>query len=151
MKIHNFKIYTGYCENQEIAPVLMSHDEGFDTPQEALKSISEVLNKLLKDDGCNCDAKYKQFDYCGNCRKPVIQPEPDLFREWRNIRNGTIDSLSGGVYESFEEAGWMLGSYNYPGLIEVTILRFYSYLEHSSGYYIDGAGFGMRYVEPQEF
>lgn len=146
MRIHNFKIYTGYCEEQEITPVLMCHDEGFESPQEAMKSIGDILTKLSKKESCACDIKYKQFTYCGVCRKAVQAPEPNLFETWNIIRNGTLDSI-GELYDAFRLEGWMLGDYNDSSLTEVSIYRFYSYLEYDSQYFINGAGYHMHYVD----
>jgi hypothetical protein len=137
MKIHNLMIYNGYCEDQEVAPVLMCHDQGFDTAQEALESIKEILTKLSKKTNCECDSKYKQFTYCGNCRRSVKPPEPILNDTWRTIRNGTLDSLAD-IYEVFEQEGWILGCYADATLGEETILRFHSYLESGSAYFIGG-------------
>ncbi len=48
-RLHAFAFYMGYAEDQCIAPVLMVHEEGFETVAQAILSIREVGEELARE------------------------------------------------------------------------------------------------------
>jgi len=115
----HFLLYQGYAEDQTLACVLLSHEEGFKTPEEAMESFYGFLRsraEILASDWDPCCEQVRRehpdASYCMKCGFSLERP--DIVDElvvtvWENIWTGTIDSLGGKFWEAMQDVGWAFG------------------------------------------
>ena len=121
-----FVLHQGYVEDQSIACVTLSHDVGFETPEEAMESwyqfllglAGEKVEKLrscCQESGGFSSKRFDTFRFCCFCGKNLAEvptAEDVAHNLWKDLWNGTHDSLGRAFFEKAEEAGWGFG---WPG------------------------------------
>lgn len=120
MTHHHFVLHQGYVEDQSMACLVLSHEEGFSTPEEAMEDWYQLLlelaqERLEKRRSC-CEESLtfssKRYDtvrfccFCGQDLKKIPTGEDLVPMVWDDIWKGTNDSVGNSFFERAQEAGW---------------------------------------------
>ena len=129
MTIKYLLLSTGYVESQALGSVLISHDEGFATAEEAIVDFSTVLKGYVEKgerqavewnrtwDKC-CKKSIEKdaaVAFCSKCGKRLVQEQichSDLVHAFSDIEGGTLDGFGEG-WEFFRKYGWNVPSFDH--------------------------------------
>ena len=135
----HFVIHQGYAEDQSIACVTLSHDEGFGTPEEAMESFYSFLltqaEARVERKPC-CTINFDAFPEarfcmtCGSAQQSADTAEDLVETVWEEIWTGDIDSLGGDFFCDFEGDGW---SFEWPEDEFAVVLRFERFIRRFEG------------------
>jgi hypothetical protein len=135
----HFVIYQGYAEDQTLACVTLSHDEGFETPEEAMEDLYGFLlaraeGRITVEPCCaKTFAEHEGARYCMVCgaHKRHACTAEDLVEEvWSTLWEGTNDSLGSEFFCDLEERGW---STEWPPGKFTVVCRFERFLSRLDG------------------
>lgn len=162
--LNTFVIDLGYVESSRLARFTFSHDEGFETVLDGLKSIRSALVEIVKVQrpskkfsACCLKAKGKD-NFCPKCGTNLLQSQEPGEEEYYyrcaeifdNMLGMDIDSASDQyIWDKFEEAGWNLCGED-PGKNDpsrVYVCHVYAWIEeedHFLEWYIQDKSYSNR-------
>lgn len=110
IKVKSFMFQTGYVESQSLSCLLLSHETGFDTVQEALLALSEVFRNSpdYTPSSKACCRKTKEKDqeaeFCSKCGTNLKEPEVDVGERFYEYIYSTCNDAA--YWEKLTNAGW---------------------------------------------
>lgn len=115
MKASQFQFYLGQYESQSIASLIISHETGFSTIQEALESLARAVIGDLNEE----NEDKKEVLICPHCKGSIVTAEPpeiDAGQIFSDFFQSDIDTDAGNadLYQKLSEAGWLLDNAHDP-------------------------------------
>lgn len=142
-----FVIDLGYVESSRLARFTFSHDEGFESVIDAMKSIRSVLVEIVKDRDRTSKCCLKQDEgvkfcpQCGASLRNRKSSDEDYYNlcadQFDKMLSMDIDSASNEcIWDPFENAGWNLCAED-PGKMDssrVFVWNVYRWMEDEEEY-----------------
>jgi hypothetical protein len=113
IKIKSFLFHTGYVESQSLACLMLTHEKGFDSVQEALNDIDRLLREAVSISElpkcCRAtQAKDEDANFCKKCGTNLelarLKLKVDTGSMLSEHFNATCNDAE--YWDAFAEAGW---------------------------------------------